>query len=67
MRFQVNKFYKLKSAEEPAMTLQNILLFAAIATVIASLTSIIRFANRTVKIRSIWDSALETNRVSKIR
>ncbi len=49
------------------MTLQNILLFAAIATVIASISSIIRFANRTVKIRNIWDSALETNRVSKIR
>lgn len=49
------------------MTLQNILLFTASAAVVSSIFSIIRFANRTVKIRSMWENALEMNRVSKAR
>lgn len=50
-----------KEAEEPAMTLHNIFLLGAVASM-GVIIQIIRFANKTVKIRKIWDSVLETNR-----
>lgn len=43
------------------MTLPHILLFGALASLLIMIP-IIRFANRTVKIRHIWDSALDSNR-----
>ncbi|VAX23059.1 hypothetical protein MNBD_IGNAVI01-2480 [hydrothermal vent metagenome] len=43
------------------MTLQNIFLLGAVASM-GIFIQIIRFANKTVKIRKIWDSALESNR-----
>ena len=49
------------------MTLHNILLLGVLVTSISVLISIIRFANRTVKIRQIWDSALDTNSLSRNR
>ncbi len=45
------------------MTLQNILLLGTIASA-GLFIQIIRFANKTVKIRKIWDTALETNKTS---
>lgn len=49
------------------MTLQNILLLGVLIASISTLISIIRFANKTVKIRQIWDSALDTNSLSRNR
>ncbi len=45
------------------MTLHNILLLGTVAF-LGVIIPIIRFANRTVKIREIWDSALESNKSS---
>jgi len=47
------------------MTLQYLLLFGALASV-SIIIPIIRFANKTVKIREIWDTSLHTNRSSRI-
>ena len=49
------------------MTLHSILLLGVLVASISVLISIIRFANRTVKIRQIWDSALDTNSLSRNR
>ena len=49
------------------MSLHTIFLFGAVVTTVAILIPIIRFANRTVKIRQIWDSALDANSLSRNR
>ena len=49
------------------MTLHNILISGAFIASFSVVFSIIRFANRTVKIRQVWESALDANSLSRNR
>lgn len=49
------------------MSLHTVFLLGTAVTSLAILIPIIRFANRTVKIRQIWDSALDANSLSRNR
>jgi len=46
------------------MTLPHIFLLGALASV-SVIIPVIRFANKTVKIRQLWDTALDANRFGR--